>query len=141
MLPSGRAFKHGGMCLLVAQTMASELLLGGGEHEDYLSRLTFSLKKNIFLFVPLHSVTQYLSSSDGVLVSFIFPSIAAAVVVVVFIGFFSPVKRALSLSKKKRSLLSATQSRGDLSLCVNFTGPSSGADKQGLFAVNVDRYQ
>lgn len=33
--------KHDGMCLLVAQTMASELRLGGGGHEDRLSRLTF----------------------------------------------------------------------------------------------------
>lgn len=29
-LPSGRALEHGGMCLLVAQTIASEWLLGGG---------------------------------------------------------------------------------------------------------------
>lgn len=93
--------------------------------------------------MPLHSVTQYLSSSDGVLVSFIFPSLAAAAaaVVVVFIGFFLASQACSVVIKKKRSLLSATQSRGDLSLCVNFTGPSSGADKQGLFAVNVDRYQ
>lgn len=91
--------------------------------------------------MPLHPVTQYLSSSDGVLVSFIFPSLAAAAVVVVCIGFFLASQACSVVTKKKRSLLSATQSRGDLSLCVNFTGPSSGADKQGLFAVNVDRYQ
>lgn len=29
------------MCLLVAQTMANELLLGGGGRENYLSRPTF----------------------------------------------------------------------------------------------------
>lgn len=45
------------MCLLVAQTMASELLLGGGVHEDYFSRLTFSLKRGTILFVSFHSAT------------------------------------------------------------------------------------
>lgn len=42
--------KHGGMCLLVAQTMASDLLLGGGVHEDYFP--TFSLKGALYCLSP-----------------------------------------------------------------------------------------
>lgn len=43
-LPSGQAEKHhGGMCLLVAQTMAIELWVGGGPHR-FFNTLTFSLK-------------------------------------------------------------------------------------------------
>lgn len=36
--------QHGGMCLLVAQTMASELRVGGGPRRFFSMLLTFSLK-------------------------------------------------------------------------------------------------
>lgn len=58
------------MCLLVAQTIASELLLGGRVQEDYFNRLTFSLKEVLFV-----------SPFTTVFLSVIFPSLAAAVVV------------------------------------------------------------
>lgn len=69
--------------------------------------------------MPLHSVTQYLSSSDGVLVSFIFPSLAAAAaaVVVVFIGFFL-ASQACSVGIKKKAFpfVGDTVQRGFVSL-------------------------
>lgn len=56
LLPSRRVYKHGGMCLLVAQTMASELLSGGGGRRECTKIITavklFPLERGApFLFV------------------------------------------------------------------------------------------
>lgn len=67
--------------------------------------------------MPLHPVTQYLSSSDGVLVSFIFPSLAAAAVVVVCIGFFLASQACSVVTKKKAfPFVGDTVQRGFVSL-------------------------
>lgn len=66
MLPSGRAFEHGGMCVLVAQTMASELLLEG-EGALRLSKPSnfFIKREGIFVCACPRSALRGLSSSDG----------------------------------------------------------------------------
>lgn len=65
MLPSGRALKHGGMCLLVAQTMASELLLGGGGSARRLfQRSNFFIKKGNVYCLP-HTSTTLLPLKQG----------------------------------------------------------------------------
>lgn len=126
------------MCLLVAQTMASELLLGGGVHEDYFSRLTFSLKGVPFCLSPFTRLLQYLYTSEGLLFSITFPLLAAAAVVVFF--FCQSSVRYQNCV----AFLSAAPSRRDLSVYISFLrfvadfGTSSGADLQVLFAVFVD---
>lgn len=124
------------MCLLVAQTMASELQLGGGVHEDYFSRLTFSLKGAPFCLFPFTLLLQYLSSNEGYasLGCVSFPCCSS--------------RRVFPQSsvpfQKLRRLLSAAPSRRGLSVYMYFLrvaadfGTSSGADKPGLFAVYVD---
>lgn len=99
------------VCLLPKQWPVS-CCWEGGAHEDYFSRLTFSLKGAPFCLSPSSQLLQYLSSSEGMPPSVIFSSLAAAVVV-----FFLPVKRALP---KLRRLLSAAPFRRDLSVYMYF---------------------
>lgn len=80
--------QHGGMCLLVAQTMASDLLLGGGSARRLFQPSNFFTKRSTALFLNLSSPTAVFLLKLGS-VSGLFPSLAAAVVV------FLPLKRAL----------------------------------------------
>ncbi len=101
--------------------MASELLLGGGVHEDYFSRLTFIKRGAVFVccLSPFSRLLQYLYTTEGLLLLITFPLLAAAAAVVVF--FSLPVKRALP---KLRRFLSAAPSRRDLSVYMFFSALS-----------------
>ena len=93
--PAAELKKHGGgMCLLVAQTMASELLVGGGR---LLQSSNFFIKRGTVLFVSLHSATTIfvlktrvcLSRSDFLPLLLLQQSQSSC------FSFFLPVKRAL----------------------------------------------
>lgn len=79
------------MCLLVVQTMASELLLGGGVHEDYFNRLTFSLKEAPFCLCPITRLPQSVFNRGYGLLGYI--SFLAAVIVVFFASQACPTKK------------------------------------------------
>lgn len=118
------------MCLLVAQTMASELLLGGGGggegvHEDYSSRLTFSLKKGgtVFCLSPFTRLLHYLSSSRGVFLSRLYFLPFAAVVV-----FFFFCQSSVLHQKLRRLLSAAAASRHPVCLPVRVCFPRFVAD-------------
>lgn len=122
------------MCLLVAQTMASEFLLGGGGAR-WFQPSNFLLKETPFLFVSLHSATTIFVLKRGLL-SVRFPSFPRCCR---SSRVFLPVKRA---PPKLRRLLSAAPSGRDSSVYVYFHGfdfgTSCGAHKQGTFSVCVD---
>lgn len=104
------------MCLLVAQTMASELLLGGGGGGGGMEIIPanfFIKKKKGGTIVCLRSLTTIFVLKRGVFMSRLYFLPFAAVVVF----FFSlPPKK-----KKMRRLLSAAPSRHPVSaLCVSY---------------------
>lgn len=119
------------MCLLVAQTIASELLLGGGVYGDYFN---FFIKRGTVLFVSFHQATTVYVFNPGYAslgyISFLCCSNRRV------FCFFALPKTASPFCRRRRP--------DGICLSVYFLrfatefGRINGADKRGLFAVYVD---